>query len=526
MSYITGWGRGAWSDGAWGEPLPVEVTGVAATGELGNVTVSGAATVQPSGLEATSGLGSVVVKADANVSVTGEEATSGLGSVTVTGTANVSPTGVESTAELGTVTVFAGAIVEVSGLEATSGLGSVVVKADAIVSPTGLEATSGLGSVVVTGTANVFPTGVEGTNELGTVVVAADANAPVTGLETVGATGSVTVTGTANVTLTGVGAEGQLPATGPEFTAFNGAALSTAQKKFGTASLLLDGTNDYVKSDSTTFIDGNFTVEFFVYSDDFLQDAYLWDTQVSNSGLAIALTSLGKLRVLKDNLIVLNVNANLTNDAWNHIALVGSGNFLTIYVNGSPRGQYLTTGGNSYPNQPYYIGCRHTEADFFSGYIDEFRASKTNRYSSTFTPTTSEFSVDADTNALLHFDGANGSTDIVNEAIQVKVGLGMTVPVTGVESTVSLGTVTVTAGATALPNGIEATGAVGNVFIWGEIPTDQTPDWQAISDGQTPTWSNISAGQTPNWQDITDTQSPSWGNIDPDQTPNWDDIAA
>ena len=88
------------------------------------------------------------------------------------------------------------------------------------------------------------------------------------------------------------------------------------------------------------------------------------------------------------------------------------------------------------------------------------------------------------------------------------------------------GTVTVTAGATASPTGVEATGAVGNVFIWGEIPTDQTPNWQAISDGQTPTWGNISSGQTPNWQNITDTQSPSWGNLDTDQTPNWDDIAA
>jgi hypothetical protein len=50
--------------------------------------------------------------------------------------------------------------------------------------------------------------------------------------------------------------------------------------------------------------------------------------------------------------------------------------------------------------------------------------------------------------------------------------------------------------------GVNATGAVGTVFIWGDIDDNQNPDWQNITGAQTPTWGNVSTGQTPNWQDI------------------------
>ena len=35
MANITGWGRGTWGQGTWSNPIPVEVTGVSATGTLG-----------------------------------------------------------------------------------------------------------------------------------------------------------------------------------------------------------------------------------------------------------------------------------------------------------------------------------------------------------------------------------------------------------------------------------------------------------------------------------------------------------
>ena len=201
----------------------------------------------------------------------------------------------------------------------------------------------------------------------------------------------------------------------PTFTAFGDAQLSTAQKKFGTSSLLLDGTGDYVKSSANNLQDANFTVEFWIYTSNRLQDAYLWDGQVSNSGLALAITSLGKVRIIKDNTILGTYNHNLSDNTWHHIALVANSTLLTVWVDGSPRGQATISGGlGSYPNQPYYIGSRHNETAFFNGYIDEFRATNTSLYTSTFTPATSALTDTGDTNALLHFDGTNGSTTITS----------------------------------------------------------------------------------------------------------------
>jgi hypothetical protein len=126
MAIISGWGRGTWSQGTWGEPIPVVVTGEAATGAVGSVVVVAEANVPVTGLEATGGVGTVLVSAAANVAVTGLEATGVDGNVTVVAAANVFPTGVEATGAAGTVTVDAAANVPVTGLEATGAVGTVV----------------------------------------------------------------------------------------------------------------------------------------------------------------------------------------------------------------------------------------------------------------------------------------------------------------------------------------------------------------------------------------------------------------
>ena len=51
MANITGWGRGTWSSGAWGEAIPVELTGVSATGATGSVSVVAEANVPTTGLQ-------------------------------------------------------------------------------------------------------------------------------------------------------------------------------------------------------------------------------------------------------------------------------------------------------------------------------------------------------------------------------------------------------------------------------------------------------------------------------------------
>ena len=280
------------------------------------------------------------------------------------------------------------------------------------------------------------------------------------------------------VNVTGSRINAFVESSAPTFTAFGNAQLSNAQTKFGASSLLLDGTGDYVKSTNSDVVNGNFTVEFFVYASDFSQDAYLWDNQVSNSGLAISITSLNKLRVLKDNTIVLNVNPGFTDAAWNHVALVQSGNFLNIYVNGASRGQFLQTGGVDYSGQPYYIGARHTVADYFNGYIDEFRTSSVARYKSNFTPTTSAFTPDSDTGSLLHFDGTNGSTTITNSVGQLNIIGDANISPTGSSQTIRIGDVSI-----AFPIDVPVTGNPFRLFVDTNVIVKANADVDATGQG-------------------------------------------
>ena len=204
-----------------------------------------------------------------------------------------------------------------------------------------------------------------------------------------------------------------LQSSAPTFTANGDAQLSTTQKKFGDSSLLLDGTGDFVKSTNSNIIEDDFTIEFFAYASSFAQDAILWDNRVSNSGYAVGLTTGSQIKVIQNTQTIATSFGGFVNNSFNHVAISRSSGTIRVFVNGNLKGT-LSVYTNNYTDQPYYIGSAHTEANFFDGYIDEFRASSVARYTSAFTPPSSEFTVDTDTGSLLHFDGANGSTNIVN----------------------------------------------------------------------------------------------------------------
>ena len=394
-----------------------------ATGSVGSLTLhttAGLAGVSATGTANSVGVGVDVTLSSVSAPILIEALEAGDA---VTGTANQTPTSVVGTLTLDTTNLSVRSVntVSVSGVSATATLGSV--EAQTTEALQSVEATGSIGTPALN--LNKVVDSVEG--EFNTHIRQA-------------------------------------------FTANGDAQLSTAQKKFGTASLLLDGTGDFIKTDhKTDLIDSNFTVEFWIYTSNRLQNAHLWDGQVANSGIALAITNLGKIRIIQDNLILGTYNNGLSDNTWHHIALVGNVNFLTVFVDGFSRGQANVIGGyGSYPNHSYHIGCRHNETQFFNGYIDEFRTSLTSRYSSTFTPSTTAFSSDSDTESLLHFDGTTGDTDIVNSA-PATIGAPFAtakndskIVVQGVSGEGQVGEV---GGGPAeeIATGVEATGSVGSV---------------------------------------------------------------
>ena len=98
--------------------------------------------------EMTGGVGSVGVYAPA-VFVTGVSASGEVGDVALSISSPVSVTGLSATCSVGTVTVGLGASAFVTGLSATCSVGSVTLSISSPVSVAGVSATGYVGSVLV-----------------------------------------------------------------------------------------------------------------------------------------------------------------------------------------------------------------------------------------------------------------------------------------------------------------------------------------------------------------------------------------
>jgi hypothetical protein len=378
---------------------------------------------------------------------------------------------------LGEETISAGANVSVTGQQLNISQGDEEIDNITFATTTGQQFNTSTGSVIVGGIARIFPTGVEtGVFEPGNVSFSIS--------------GSVLIN---NDVL-------------PTFTAEGDAQLSTAQAKFGPSSLLLDGTGDFVQSNASDVVQDNFTIEFFAYASNFAQDAYLWDNSLSSQGFAFSLTQFGQLRLIQNNTIIAQTSSStLINNQWNHFALEQNGGLLNLYINGNRRLQY-STGGDSYPGQSYKIGTNEGETQFFNGYIDEFRSSNIARYADNFTPPTSAFTVDGNTVSLLHFDGANGSTNIVNatgsEIPRLALGVNQgqaqlealtVVEVSGQQLNTTTGNVTFS-----ISGSVQPTGNRVNIVL-GE---ENIQSWQIVDTGTSVAYTEVTTGSSVSWNEI------------------------
>ncbi len=121
---------------------------------------------------------------------------------------------------------------------------------------------------------------------------------------------------------------------------------------------------------------------------------------------------------LQNAVVVASTSTNsVTNNAQDHIAVNRVGSTVTIYINGISRGTG-TCSTNFTNSQPLRIGDWDSAGSNELKYalIDEIRISNTNRYTAAFTTPTAAFTVDANTTALMHFDGTQGSTSYYDES--------------------------------------------------------------------------------------------------------------
>jgi hypothetical protein len=183
-------------------------------------------------------------------------------------------------------------------------------------------------------------------------------------------------------------------------TAFGDAQISTAQSKFGGASILFDGSGDYLSTPHTSAYDissGDFTIECWIRPSVVNTTQTLISTRAgANDGFI--------LRQTNNSLFFAFLGANVTNttspatllaNTWHHVAATRFGSNFRVFVDGQA-GTVTTTSFNGFPSTSttLHIGVEIVSSlnNPVNGYIDDLRITKgVARYTANFTPPTAPF---------------------------------------------------------------------------------------------------------------------------------------
>lgn len=268
---------------------------------------------------------------------------------------------------------------------------------------------SGITTVGVGNTITLFDT--DGTTGLGTAVVAGydgtylDVTGKQLGFEVLNARTAKTIT-------------------------FNDdAQLDTTVKKFGSAALKLDGSNDSISVPSSGDLgfgtNTDFTIEFWAYSNTTgLSSATLFDLRdngTDTNGLSLAYRAAGEvdLRVGTTTAIT-GSGAGIATGVWKHFAVARDGTDTRLFVDGTQRGIKTSDTTDYGASKGIVFGADFDGAsNNVTGWIDEVRIERgVAKYTSNFTAPTSAPTGDKDTVLLLHFDGSTGIKTTTDDTIR------------------------------------------------------------------------------------------------------------
>ena len=182
---------------------------------------------------------------------------------------------------------------------------------------------------------------------------------------------------------------------GHTFTSGAGAALSTSEKQFGTASLLLNGTTQYIQSATSTDWEmgsGSFTYECWVRPAIAVVTRMEIFERWATFGIGVQIMDTGFLRAFATNTTSGNVlvgpgATTVTHNTWHHVAFVRDGTTLRLFLDGVSQGTASFTGAIDTISETLSIGFDNAGSRYFNGNIDEVRITKgVARYTANFTP--------------------------------------------------------------------------------------------------------------------------------------------
>jgi len=166
-----------------------------------------------------------------------------------------------------------------------------------------------------------------------------------------------------------------------------GAQISTAQARFGSSSLYLDGVNSYISISSQDFQWGRgpFTIEFSAYSltgghgsnyskffqsgTDSVNGVFTLQNRAATNPANVDLVDyFGIYGTL------ISSTGTVSNDAWHDYAIVYSGDTFWLFIDGAEQGNNIIN--RVYGDDMIYIRTDGSGASFYKGYIDNLRITK------------------------------------------------------------------------------------------------------------------------------------------------------
>ncbi|GEM_PF-2203066 len=206
---------------------------------------------------------------------------------------------------------------------------------------------------------------------------------------------------------------------GHTVTFFDNAKISTVEKKFGSASLLLrgPGTQDCIgipNHAKLRFSATKFTIELFAYFTQNPGSTMMFMSSISGGGVQW-LMSTTSMRFYMHGVgtVVATVGFAPTLYQWYHIAACKDGTSLRFFINGNRLGDVLTVPLNLTATYgTLYVGHdAGASSRVFPGRIDELRILDNEAiYTENFTPPTSEFLISKQVRKDLKFIYNNGQT--------------------------------------------------------------------------------------------------------------------
>jgi len=181
-------------------------------------------------------------------------------------------------------------------------------------------------------------------------------------------------------------------------TAFGDAQISTAQSKFGGASLLFDGTGDYLDINSNSAFGyglNDFTIECWIYRNVSAAAQVILDQRAAANPRVVPTLYINANTLLYYANGFNRITGGVVSAGqWVHIALSRSGTSTRLFIDGLQTGSTFLDTFN-YIASPVRIGDGNdgiSPTTSLNGYIDDLRITKgIARYTANFTPPTAPF---------------------------------------------------------------------------------------------------------------------------------------